>query len=428
MGIAKLIDHEVFILIAEVVALLGLAKLLGEISKKIKQPAVLGEILAGIILGPTILGNLFPNLFQWLFIETKNSSLALDGLVQFSTLMLLFVVGLEIELKQIIKQGKTVAWLTLTGVGVPFVLGTAVGWCSYSLFPMNISQTVFALFVGAAMSISALPVIAKVLLDLNLLKTKIGGLIIAVAATNDIIGWILFTVVLGLSGLSGGENNIIITIVATLALAGLSVTLFKKFMDWLLDMTYNFTHSSGAVIGVCMIFMFLGAMLTQWIGIHAVFGPFLVGMAVSSSRHFTHQMKEHFMVIVSNVLAPLFFASVGLKVNFFASFDLIAVSIIIATAYVTKMSAAWIGGRISRLTHNEIMAVGLGITARGGMGIILAVISFNAGLITAPIFAALVIMAVVTSMTSGLITKFSKVESVNDTELSKKVELREITC
>ena len=106
MGIAKLIDHEVFILIAEVVALLGLAKLLGEISKKIKQPAVLGEILAGIILGPTILGNLFPNLFQWLFIETKNSSLALDGLVQFSTLMLLFVVGLEIELKQIIKQGK----------------------------------------------------------------------------------------------------------------------------------------------------------------------------------------------------------------------------------------------------------------------------------------------------------------------------------
>jgi Kef-type K+ transport system membrane component KefB len=149
--------------------------------------------------------------------------------------------------------------------------------------------------------------------------------------------------------------------------------------------------------------MLVLAVMTEYVGIHAVFGAFAAGIGVSKSRYFTHEVRKIIMEFTSHLLAPLFFAAVGLRANFFKSFDLTMVLVILAAAYISKMLAAWVGGYLSHLTLGESMVVGLGISARGGMGIILATIALETRFISPAIFTALVLMAIITSISAGFI-------------------------
>lgn len=415
----KLTTAEVFLFLVQFIALLGFAKLFGELAKKFKLPAVIGEIFGGIILGPTILGTLFPGAFKWLFFSATGATVALDGLILLAMIFLLFVVGLEIDVESIKRQKKAVGSIGVLGIIIPLVVGSGAGWLLYSFLDLPISQGVFAIFFGAALSISALPVIARVLMDLDLLKTKIGNLIVAIATINDVVGWLLFTLALSLSGLSAQHVNIGLTIVLTLVLAVLSVTLFRTGMNWLLGKVNKvFNNTQGAVLGTTLVIMMLASLLTEHIGVHAVFGAFLIGIAVTDSKHFTHQMKEHIHQFTTHILAPLFFAAVGLKVNFFADFNFMIVMVTLILAYVTKMAAGLWGGKIAGLTRKESIAAGLGISARGGMGVILAIIAFNSGLINGVVFEALVIMALVTSVSAALIKRYVDSASANNAPAS----------
>lgn len=398
---------QLMIFLIQIICLLGLARFLGELMKKLKMPTVLGELLAGVLLGPTILGTFAPHAFDWLFHLPINAALALDGLMSLSVIFLLFVVGMEIEVKEIAKQGKAVSWLGSLGVIVPGIIGAAVGWLIYEMSGVTVSQPLFAAFLGAALSISALPVIARILLDLKLLKTPLGNLTIAVSTINDAVGWMLFIVVLSLSGLAHQNVSIGVSLGFTLGLGILAVTLLPKIFDFILGFVAR-RLSPGGVIGFAVVMMLVLALVTEYVGIHAVFGAFAAGIAVSESKHFTHEMKHSIMEFTSHILAPLFFAAVGLKVNFFQSFDLTMVIIILAAAYVSKMLAGWLGGRLSGLSFRESTAVGLGIAARGGMGIILASIALESRFITPALFTALVVMAIVTSVTAGFIKSVLK--------------------
>jgi len=406
----KLSGPELLVLITQLLVLLGLAKGLGELCRKIKQPVVIGELLAGVILGPTILGAIWPNLFSSLFLASKGASIALDGIVSVGVIFLLMIVGLEVDLVAIAKQKKSVGWIGLLGIVIPLIMGSTTAWLVFPSLHEPLSRSLFALFIGAAMSISALPVIARVLLDLGLMKTSLGNVIIAVATINDTIGWLLFTVVLALSGKAEGHTSVIVTIILTLALAISSVTWLRTFMNWVLGLVARAFGTHGAIIGTTLVSMLLAALFTEYIGVHAVFGAFLMGVAVNGSAHLTQEIKHGLHDFTTHILAPLFFAAVGLKVNFLQSFDLKLVLILLVIAYVSKLLAGWIGGKLSGIPANQAWAVGLGIVARGGMGIILAVLSFNAGLISQSLFAALVVMALVTSMTSGFIGYFYKPE------------------
>lgn len=404
----KLEHFEIIIFLIQLIGLLGISKFFGELARRLKQPAVIGEIIGGIIIGPTIIGTFAPSLFHSLFINSVGSAVALDGLITVSVIFLLFVVGLEIELDSIKKQGKAVTYLGILGVAIPFVLGYPVGWGLFPLVDTNLTRHVYSLFIGAALSISALPVIARVLLDLNLLKTKIGNLIAAVATINDIVGWLIFTLVLGLSASGGKELNLGTTIAITLLLAVLSVTILRKIMNWLLEKVSIIFPGPGGIIGLLIVLMFGAGLYTEYLGIHAVFGALLIGIAVNGSSRITHQIKESINIFTTHILAPLFFAAVGLKVNFFSSFDIRIVLIVLIAAYATKMLAGWLGGKLAGLDKNERLAVGIGITARGGMGVILAIIAFDTHIIGPKMFEALVVMALVTSVTSGLIKKYIK--------------------
>jgi Kef-type K+ transport system membrane component KefB len=400
----KLSGAELFLFIVQILSLLGLSKLLGEVARKLKQPAVIGEILAGIILGPTILGTLFPGAFDWLFANSGGAGIALDGLISLSVVFLLFVVGLEIDLKGLAKQRKAVGIISGLGIIIPLIVGAIVGWLMFGLSNPPIERGLFALFMGAALSISALPVIAKVLLDLNLLKTHhSSSLIIGVATINDIVGWLLFTLVLSLSGHAAAHTSMAVTLVLTVALALSAVTWLQRFMNWLLEKVYGLFPNNGSVIGVTVFCMLLLSLFTEYIGIHAVFGAFIVGIAVNTSPRFNHEMRESIHSFTLNILAPLFFAAVGLKINFLEGFNLWIVLVVLVAAYFSKMLAGYFGAKLAKLPTNEGLAIGLGITARGGMGIILAIIALDTHLINAQIFEALVIMAIVTSISAGFI-------------------------
>jgi Kef-type K+ transport system membrane component KefB len=287
--------------------------------------------------------------------------------------------------------------------------GAGVGWCIYDMSDVAVPLPLFVSFMGAALSISALPVIARILLDLELLKTPLSNLTIAVATINDAVGWLLFIVVISLSGLVHPNVSISVSIAFTVGLGLMAVTVLPRIMDMILGFVAH-TLSPGGIIGTAVVVMLILSVITEYVGIHAVFGAFAAGIGVSQSKYFTREIKKIIIEFTTHILAPLFFAAVGLKVNFITSFNLTIVLIILIAAYVSKMMAAWVGGYFAHLFLQESTVVGLGIAARGGMGIILATIALEAKFISADIFTALVIMALITSVSAGFI-KFFKISA-----------------
>src|ERR1700740_3429187 len=197
--------HDVMTMFLALAVLLGTAKLAGEVMQKLDQPSVLGEIMAGILLGPTVLGQIKPNLYAFLFPATGNLPIVLDTVTTLGVVFFLLSAGLEIDLRSIFRQGRSAIAVSFCGVIIPFVFGFAAA----GLFPRFLGagegadRLIFALFVGTALSISALPVIAKILMDLNLLRSEMGTVVMSSAMFDDLVGWILFSAILGMMNLGG---------------------------------------------------------------------------------------------------------------------------------------------------------------------------------------------------------------------------------
>ena len=411
--------HEVVIFFLQVSLMLTAGKLLGEIAKRLKQPAVIGEIMAGIILGPTIMGTLFPEMMLDIFPKKGNSPVALHGLTSMSVVLLLFVAGLEVELRIVLSQGRKALMTSATGILLPFILGFGVIYLVPNIFHTSSDrQLVVALFMGTALSISALPVIARTLMDLGMFKSNIGLLIIASAMVDDLLGWVCFSVVLGMIN-QGSENSLSFTIIATLSFVALMLTLGRRIFDRLLPIVNRQVSYPGGILAFAITMGFLGASFTEAIGIHAIFGSFIVGIALGDSIHLSRKTKELIHDFVSNVFAPLFFVSIGLKVNFIQNFQWELVLIVLVLAFIGKTVGCGVGAYMSGFSKNESLAIGFGMNARGAMEIILASVALQAGLIDQYVFVALVIMAIITSMSAGyFIRLFMSKSSLNEEKTS----------
>lgn len=406
----KLNPHEVFMMLIQLSLLLLVARTFGELFKKIGQPAVVGELFGGILLGPTLFQKLSPHLCNELFIAYPKATIAMNGIYSISVIMLLFVAGMEIELPLIWKNGRSALFISSLGVILPFAVGWACGRYFYELFdpPAGSDKPLFAIFMGTALSITALPVIAKILLDLNLLNSKVGGIIIACAMLDDFIGWLLFSVVLSLMPhAAGGSDHLPVwqTALLTIGFALVVLTGFRFLLNHGLRFLTKKSVGAGGLLTIAMIMCFLGAITTEAIGIHAVFGAFLMGVAFGESNYFSEKSKEIIHQFITNIFAPLFFVSVGLKVDFIKSFDWQVTGLVLVIAFVSKIIGGYFGGRAGGLRHNESLAIGFGINARGAMEIILGLVALQAGLINDVIFVALTIMAIITSSTSGYFIK-----------------------
>src|ERR1700733_306687 len=403
---SHLTPHDVMTMFLSLAVLLGAAKLAGELMQKLDQPAVLGEIMAGILLGPTVLGHFRPNVYAYLFPSTCAMPLVLDTVATLGVVFFLLTAGMEIDLRSIYRQGKSALLVSFFGVIVPFAFGFGTAW----LFPEYLGAVsgadtlIFSLFVGTALSISALPVIAKILMDLNLLRTEMGTVIISSAMFDDLVGWILFSFVLGMMHPTAGGavgDGVKHTIVLVVLFVGLTLTLGRWLIDKILPILQAHTTWPGGVLGFIFTLTLAGAAFTEYAGIHAVFGAFVIGIAIGESGHLRQRTSQHIHQIVTNVFAPFFFASIGLRTNFVSNFHLGLTATVIGVACVGKLLGAGWGARLGGMDRTSSLAVGLAMNARGAMEIILGILALQAGLIRDNMFVAMVTRALLTSLLSA---------------------------
>ncbi len=419
--VSKLSSSEVLHFLIIVSVVLIIARVLGELCRKFKQPVVVGEILAGIIIGPSLLGSAFPDLFKSVFVSEARSYGAFDGLANLGVILLMFVAGIEVDLKQIRQQGKQAASISIMGIAFPFALGFAAVWFFHdSIFPVTASQDrlIPSLFFGTALSITALSVIVKVLLDLDIIKTKVGGLIITAAMVDDFLGWILFSIIIKMMDTTKSDGSTT-SIVVVLAFALFMVTAGRWLIDKLLFLTKKYFSGAGSIITVSCCLCFLGAVFTEYLGIRGVFGAFLMGIAVGDSKHFSDSTQNVLQQFVVYIIAPLFFASVGLRVNFVTNFDLTIVSIILGIACVAKLVGAWLGARMSGIKKNESLAIAFGMNARGSQEIVLGTVALQAKIIDEKIFVGLVIMTMVTILAAGPLMKLFLEKHIEEESLAE---------
>lgn len=420
--------EEVVIFLVAISIMLFFARFLGELFNKFKQPAIIGEIIAGILLGPTILGNLLPDVQLTLFPQTGNVSLVLNGITQLAVIMLLIVSGLEVNLALIAKQGKTAIYTSTLGMALPFALGFLPFYYFSEVFGASPGdKLIFALFMGTAMSISALPVIARTLMDMNLLKTELGVIIIASAIVNDLFGWIFFSVIIGMIS-SGGGSNFLTQIGGILLFLAFMFFIAKPLTDRIIPRIQTRYSFPGSILSFIFIFGLIAASVTEAAGIHAIFGAFMAGVVIGDSSHLKESTREIIHQFVTNIFAPLFFISIGLKVDFFAHFDLIMVLIVLGLAIVGKVIGCGIGARMGGMSFSESMAIGFGMNSRGAMEIILGILALEAGVIDEKVFVALVVMALVTSLISApsmgyFLGKIKKFETLLQILTSKNIIL-----
>lgn len=396
--------HNVMLMLLSFGALLFVARVLGELAERLHQPAVLGELLAGILLGPTVLGNLAPGFAGFLFPEHGPNAVALEAIATLAIVFFLLVAGIEVDLSTVWRQGNIGLKVGIVGMVIPFALGLLAAWVAPRALGRepDADALVFALFLATALSITALPVIAKTLMDLGLYRSDMGMVVVSAAIFNDLVGWIAFAIIMGMMGtVSAHSHSIPLTITLTLGFVAVMLTLGRWAIHRVLPALQAYTRWPGGVLSFALILALFGATFTEWIGIHAIFGSFIVGVALGDSSHLRERTRVIIDQFVSFVFAPVFFASIGLRVNFVAHFDPVLVLTILVVACLCKLAGGFLGARWGGMAKRDAWAVGFAMNARGAMEIILGLLALEAGIIRERLFVAIVIMAIVTSMLSG---------------------------
>lgn len=401
-------EHDFSLFLLQLSIVLSVCLAFGGLFRRFGQAAVVGEICAGVLLGPSGLGSFAPDLFAAIFPPGRTQ--ILGSLAWLGSVFLLFAAGMEVDVDLLAKERRVVFCTSGMAIAVPFALGLAFGAAlpdSYLTDPNH--RWIFALFMATALSISAIPLVAKVLMDLDLLKLAVGQVIIAAAVVNDIVGWIFFATLLSL--MTGGVvvgGSLVGVIAMTLAFAGFSLTLGRNLIARLFSAIRRLGVAREGILGIALLTAFFCAALTQWIGIHAVFGAFLAGAMIGATGDIKNDLHWSLRDIVFYLFAPIFFASIGFRVNFAANFDAVLVFWMVGIACVAKAAGAAAGARLGGLARRDALSVGFGLMPTGAMGLILAFLALENRLITEAVFVGLTAVALVTSSLSGPLIQWAR--------------------
>ncbi|MBS2012169.1 MAG: cation:proton antiporter [Deltaproteobacteria bacterium] len=400
-------EHDALVFLLSLATLLGVARLLGELARAIGLPMVVGEILAGVLLGQSGLGRVWPAAHAFLLPSGAPASM-LSGYTTIAVVLLLVVAGLEVDLGIVKRRGRSALYIAMFGMIMPLLGGFVMGFLvPASVLVHSEQRLLFAIFVGVALSISALPVIAKTLLDLGLFKTDVGLLVMTAAMINDLVGWIAFSILLGpMRGGGVDVPKLALTVGFALAFAVGALVVGRRLVDRALaKLEVQADIAPGRILSFLIVIAILGASATQAIGIHAVLGGFIVGVTVGDSPRLRERTRQTIQQFVTNVFAPVFFASVALRVDFLANFDWVLCLTVFGIASAAKVVGCSFGARLSGIPWRESLAIGFGLNARGAMEIILALLARDAGLVDDRMFVALVTMAIGTSLLAGPMMK-----------------------
>jgi len=393
--------------------LLTVAIVAGRVARFLKQPAVIGEIIGGLLCGPTVLGHVWPNLYQSLFAVAGHASTAREIVVGLGMVFFLFTAGLEVRLDDVRGRWAGVLTTGMLGSLLPFALGLGAAFILPTCIPgVPVLPKVSAFVLAIGLSISALPVIVRILLDLNLLQTRMGTVALVGAAIGDLLGWTAFAGVLSWHrDPSASLSWMAVRVLGCTA----GLVFFGRFVaPWLLAKAQRLGGDAVGYLGMLCAMILLAAAGAEAAGIHAVFGAFVLGVSLGHARNRTGEiapLHEGLQQFSLSFFAPLYFVSVGLRLDFGAHFDILLVLGITVLACVGKVVGAGLGARLAAgLPWREAMEVGVAMNARGAMEIVLATVALDAGLIAENMFVALVMMALLTSLVSAPLLQFLQVQ------------------
>ena len=396
--------HDVLLLVIQIAVLLFAARGLGEVALRLGQPSVIGEILAGIILGPSLLSGFVPLIGDFLVPHTAVQGYLLEVVSLIGAMFLLLITGLETDLTLIRRHARTAIGVSFGGITVTFLSGFLLGqFLPDFLLADNSQRLVFSLFIATAMSISAIPVIAKVLMDLNLMRRDIGQTIIAAGMSDDTIGWIMLSVVAGLaSGEAVTIGSVLQTVGSVLAFMVLSFTAGRWLVKRLLDFVQDEVTSEDRLLTLVVILMFAWGAITQALNLEAVLGAFVMGILFGQMPRLPASVHHKLESIALAVFSPIFFAVAGLKVNVLNLLQpqlLVIALVVIFIATFGKIVGTYAGARIiGGRDHWTALSFGAGLNARGAMEIIIATIGLSLGILTQDMFSIIVLMAMSTSL------------------------------
>lgn len=410
----------VFHVIATLAAVVALGFLLGQGFRFLGQPPVIGEVVAGIIMGPSILGAFWPDGLHFLIpasdVDPKGQvPAALKAVSQLGVILYMFVVGLELNVTQLKSRAHSAVAVSHSSIVVPFTLGTMLALFAYSEFSHSgVPFKSFALFLGVSMAITAFPVLARILADRQLEKTHMGVVAISCAAVDDVTAWCLLAFVVGVAQSDLGATIRVIS--ATLLFIAVMFWLLRPLMQkWVAQWENPAMKLPPIAISGVFLAVLLTALTTEYIGIHAIFGPFLLGAIIPSDSRIAHEFSNKLKDPVNVLLLPAFFAFTGLRtqIGLIDSWESVMwCVVIILVATLGKFGGAMIGGLLSGTSLRDSAILGTLMNTRGLMELLVLNIGLDLGVISPKLFTMMVIMAIVTTaMTAPILSLLMPKES-----------------
>ena len=389
--------------IAQLVVLLLVGRMLGEAMQRIGQPAVMGQLLAGVLLGPSVLGAIWPEAQQALFPPGREQRAMLEAVSDLGILMLLLLTGMETDLKLVRKARRAAISVSTAGIVVPFALGVTLGlFLPESILPQPERRLITALFLGTALSVASVKIVATVVREMKFIRRKVGMTLLASAIIDDTVGWTIIAIISSLA-LHGQLNATILiqSVLGTAIFLLLSFTLGRRLVFSLIRWTNDTFVSEVPVVTAILVVMGVMALITHLIGIHTVLGAFVAGILVGESPILTRHIDDQLRGLVVGLFMPVFFSLAGLNADLSILKEpplLGLTSALIVVASVGKFGGAFLGGTLGGMSRKESTALACGMNARGSTEVIVATIGLSLGVINQDLFTMIVTTAIVTTL------------------------------
>lgn len=410
-GLRENFRNPLSILLLQIIVIVIMAGLFGRLFRRLGQPPVMGEMVAGIVMGPSVLGFFFPEAMSYIFPPSSLETLRL--LSQIGVVLFMFVVGMELNVQHLREKGSAAVMISHASIVVPFLLGSALSLFLYrDLAPPETSFSAFALFIGVAMSITAFPVLARILEDRGLSQTYLGSIAITCAAVDDVTAWCILALVIAIVNATGVIVSLA-TVMFTLLFAIAMLFFVRPWMGRMVKETPSSKLHSRRLIAGMLAFVLACALLTETIGIHALFGAFVAGVVMPSSIDFRSFLKDKLETFSSAALLPLFFAFTGLRtqvslLNDWQSWALCGVIILVAIA--GKLGGSMLMSRWTGMSWSQSFAIGALMNTRGLVELVVLNIGYDLGILSGRIFAMMVLMALVTTFMTGPLLSLVRME------------------
>ncbi len=396
------LHHPLALLLSQIVTIILVARLFGWICIKIKQPSVIGEMIAGIVLGPSLVGMYFPEFSAFLF--PKESLGNLQFLSQIGLILFMYIVGMELDLSVLRKKAHDAVVISHASIIIPFALGVGLSYFVYREFaPDGIQFTSFALFIAIAMSITAFPVLARIVQERNLQKTKLGTVVITCAAADDITAWCILAAVIAIVKAGSFASSIYVILMA-IAYVFLMIKIVRPFLKRIGDLQAGKNTINKPMVAIFFLTLILSAYTTEVIGIHALFGAFMAGAIMPENAKFRTMFIDKVEDVALVLLLPLFFVFTGLRTQIGLLNDghlWITAGFIILTAVVGKFAGSALTAKFLGINWKESLTIGALMNTRGLMELIVLNIGYDLGVLSPEIFAMMVIMALFTTFMTG---------------------------